>query len=158
MPNVGDRAPDFTGTLADGRSIGLTDILKRHHLVLYFYPRDFTPGCTMEACAFRDHRAEINALGGEIYGVSLDPPDRHAAFAERHGLKFPLITDGDGAIARAYGVLRLGGWLLTKRVTFVIDRGGVIRHIVRSEINMDTHIDQAVAALKRLADERGATK
>lgn len=151
MPAVGDRAPDFVGTLADGTHIGLSDILRRHHLVLYFFPRDFTPGCTREACSFRDRRGEFAALGAEIYGVSLDPPQRHAAFAEQYQLPFPLISDQDGAMARAYDVLRWGGWLLTKRVTFVIDRGGVIRHITRAELSMETHIEEAIAALRTLA-------
>jgi peroxiredoxin Q/BCP len=147
---VGDRAPDFTGVLADGTPVRLKGILQRHHAVLYFFPKDFTPGCTREACAFRDHRGEIAALGGEIYGVSLDSAERHAAFAEQYQLPFPLISDGDGAIARAYGVLRLGGWLLTKRVTFVIDRDGVVRHVTHSELSMDRHVDEAIAALRAL--------
>lgn len=152
MLSEGDRAPDFSGTLGDGSKVALADILRRHHLVLYFFPKDFTPGCTRESCSFRDHRGEVAALGGEIYGVSMDTPEKHAAFAEKYRLPFPLISDTDGSIARAYGVLRLGGWLLTKRVTFVIDRSGVIRHITRSELNMDVHVDQAIGALRALAE------
>jgi peroxiredoxin Q/BCP len=150
MLSVGDRAPDCTGVLADGTKIRLSEMLAQHHVVLYFYPKDFTPGCTKEACSFRDHRAEIAALGGEIYGVSLDPPEKHAAFAERYSLPFPLISDTDRSIARGFGVLRLGGFLLTKRVTFVIDRAGTIRHVTQSELAMDRHIDQAIAALREI--------
>jgi len=146
----GDKAPEFTGTLADGKKISLADILARHHLVLYFFPKDFTPGCTKEACSFRDHRGEINRLGAEIYGVSLDSADKHAQFAKEYKLNFPLISDADKSIARAYDVLRLGGWLLTKRVTFVIDREGTVRHVTRSELNMDVHIDEAINALKSM--------
>jgi peroxiredoxin Q/BCP len=150
MLGVGERAPDFEGVLADGKRIRLEDVLARHHAVLYFYPKDFTPGCTREACSFRDHRGEIAALGAEIYGVSLDPPEKHAAFAERHSLPFPLISDVDRSIARSFGVLRLGGLLLTKRVTFVIDRSGVIRHVTRSELAMDRHVDDAIEALRAI--------
>lgn len=151
MLAVGERAPDFSGVLADGTPIRLRDMLKQHHVVLYFYPRDFTPGCTREACSFRDHHGEIAALGAEIYGVSLDPPQKHAAFAERHQLPFPLISDTDRAIGRSFGVLRLGGLLLTKRVTFVIDRSGVIRHVTQSELGLDRHTNEAIAALRQLA-------
>lgn len=150
MLKVGDRAPDFTGPLADGKKISLKEILSRHHAVLYFFPKDFTPGCTKEACSFRDHRGEIAKLGGEIYGVSLDSAEKHAAFTKEYKLNFPLISDADKKIARAFGVLRLGGWLLTRRVTFVIDREGVIRHITQSELNMDVHIDEAIAALRSM--------
>jgi peroxiredoxin Q/BCP len=150
MLKVGDRAPDFTGVLADGKKVRLREMLGRHHVVLYFYPKDFTPGCTREACSFRDHRGEIAALGAEIYGVSLDPPEKHAAFAERYSLPFPLISDGDRSIARSFGVLRLGGLLLTKRATFVIDRSGVIRRVTHSELAMDRHIEQAIEALRSI--------
>jgi len=148
---VGDPAPGWSGTRADGSAVRMEDLLGNRHAVLYFFPRDFTPGCTREACSFRDHREEIGELGGEIYGISLDPPQRHARFAERYHLPFPLISDGDGSIARAFGVLRLGGWLFTKRVSFVIDRNGTIRHVLHSELNTDAHIDEAIAALRTLA-------
>lgn len=149
--SVGSRAPDFTGQLADGRTVRLSDVLRDHHVVLYFFPRDFTPGCTKEACSFRDHHAEIAALGAEIYGVSLDPPQRHQEFAREYKLPFPLISDTDKSIARAYGVLRLGGLFpFPKRVTYVIDRSGVIRHVVHSELNMDAHVDEAIEALRKL--------
>jgi peroxiredoxin Q/BCP len=150
MLSVGDKAPQFSGVLADGRNVRLADMLREHNVVLYFYPKDFTPGCTKEACSFRDHRGEFAALGAEIYGVSLDTPEKHAAFAERYSLPFPLISDGDKSIARSFGVLRLGGILLTKRVTFVIDRSGTIRHVTQSELSMDRHIDNALAALREL--------
>ena len=150
MLQVGDKAPQFSGVLADGRAIKLADMLREHNVVLYFYPKDFTPGCTKEACSFRDHRGEFAALGAEIYGVSLDPPEKHASFAEKYALPFPLISDTDKSIGRAFGVLRLGGLLLTKRVTFVIDRGGTIRHVTQSELSMDKHIDSALAALREL--------
>jgi thioredoxin-dependent peroxiredoxin len=150
MIAVGEKAPEFTGTLSGGGQLRLRDFSGRQHVVLYFFPKDFTPGCTKEACSFRDHRAEAAALDAEIVGVSFDTAEKHAAFAERYKLPFPLVSDADGAIAGAYGVARFGGWLPTKRVTFVIDKGGVVRHVTQSEFGIDRHIDEALGVLKRL--------
>ena len=143
-------APPSLRALADGRQLRLKDLRGRRHVVLYFFPRDFTPGCTKEACAFRDRRAEVAALDAEIVGVSLDPPDKHAKFAEAYNLPYPLISDRDAAIASAYGVSRLGGWLPTKRVTFVIGKDGIIQRVIQSEFSIHRHIDDAVEALRRL--------
>ncbi len=150
MIGVGDAAPDFTGALADGRLLRLRDFLGRRHVILYFFPRDFTPGCTREACQFRDRRAEIAALDGEVIGVSLDPPGRHAAFAQAYQLPYPLVSDGGARIAAAYGVQRLRGWLPTRRVTFVIAKDGIVRRVIQSEFGIDRHIDEAIAALRDL--------
>jgi thioredoxin-dependent peroxiredoxin len=146
----GDVAPDFTGTVADGGQLRLRDFRGRRHVILYFFPKDFTPGCTREACSFRDRRPEIAALDAEVVGVSLDTTAKHAAFAEAHQLPYPLVSDRDAAVAGAYGVARLGGWLPSKRVTFVIDKEGVIRHVIRSEFSIDRHIDEALSVLRRL--------
>jgi peroxiredoxin Q/BCP len=150
MISPGDRAPDFTGTLADGRQLRLRDFRGRRHVILYFFPKDFTPGCTREACSFRDRRADIAGLDAEVIGVSLDTAEKHAAFAEAYQLPYPLISDRSAAIATAYGVSRLGGWLPTKRVTFVIDKDGIVQHVIQSELSIDRHIDQALQALRRL--------
>ena len=150
MIAAGERAPDFTGTLADGRQLRLRDFQGRRHVVLYFFPKDFTPGCTREACSFRDHRQDVAALDGEIVGVSLDTAEKHGAFAEAYKLPYPLVSDRSAAIAEAYGVSRLGGWLPTKRVTFVIDKEGVVRKIIQSEFSIDRHIDEALETLREL--------
>ena len=150
---VGDRAPEFEGTCGDGRQFRLKDFQGRRHIVLYFFPKDFTPGCTKEACTFRDRRAEVAALDGEIVGVSLDTADKHAQFAEHHSLPYPLVSDHDAKISSAFGVARLGGWLPTKRVTFVIDKGGVVRNVIQSEFNIDKHIQEAIGTLKRLQEK-----
>jgi peroxiredoxin Q/BCP len=156
MLRIGDPAPDFEAPCNDGRQLRLRDFRGRRHVVLYFFPRDFTPGCTKEACSFRDHRAEVAALDGEIVGVSLDPVERHAAFAEKYRLPFPLVSDTSGRIAAKYGVARLGGWLPTKRVTFVIDKEGTIRNVIHSEFGIDRHIDGALATLRELQNQPGA--
>lgn len=156
MLKVGDTAPDFEAPCADGKYLRLRDFRGRRHVVLYFFPRDFTPGCTKEACSFRDHRAEVARLDGEIVGASLDPVERHAAFAEKYRLTFPLVSDPGGRIAKKYGVARLGGWLPTKRVTFVIDKDGVIQDVIHSEFGIDIHIDRALETLRRLQKESPA--
>jgi len=146
----GEQAPDFEGTLASGKQLRLRDFRGRRHVILYFFPKDFTPGCTREACSFRDRRAEVAGLDAEIVGVSLDTPEKHASFAEKYQLPYPLVSDRSGAIATAFGVARLGGWLPTKRVTFIIDKRGVVQHVIQSEFSIDVHIDEALDTLRRL--------
>ena len=136
--------------MGSGKQLRLRDFRGRRHVILYFFPKDFTPGCTREACSFRDRRAEIAALDAEIVGVSLDTVEKHAAFAEKYELPYPLISDRSGVIAGAFGVARLGGWLPTKRVTFLIDKQGVVQKVIQSEFNINMHIDEALETLRRL--------
>ena len=150
MTRKNDEAPDFNGVLADGRQLRLRDYRGRRHVVLYFFPKDFTPGCTKEACSFRDRRPELAQLDAEVIGVSLDTPEKHGKFAEAYSLPYPLVSDRDASISSAYGVQRLGGWLPTKRVTFVIGKDGIVHDVIHSELNIDKHIDEAIQALKRL--------
>lgn len=151
MIRVGERAPAFSGVTADGKTISLDDFRGKHPLILYFYPRDNTPGCTKEACSFRDHAAEIAAAGAAIVGVSMDSQESHRKFIADHRLNFPLISDRDATICKAYGVARLNGWFPPKRVTFVIDRDGIVRHVIHSELGIARHIDEALDALRKLA-------
>jgi peroxiredoxin Q/BCP len=153
MIKVGERAPDFSGTTADGKRIGLSDYLGSRPLVLYFYPKDNTTVCTKEACGFRDHAAEIAAAGGAVVGVSMDSQVAHRKFIDDHRLNFPLVSDQDGSVCKAFGVARLGGWLPPRRVTFVIDRGGTVRRVIASELSASRHIDEALAALRELGRE-----
>jgi peroxiredoxin Q/BCP len=150
MVAIGEKAPDFEAPCGDGRHLRLRDFRGRRHVVLYFFPKDFTPGCTKEACSFRDHRAEVANLDAEIVGVSLDTVDKHASFADKYKLPYPLVSDRDGRIAQKFGVARLGGWLPTKRVTFVIDKQGVVQNVIQSEFGIDRHIDEALHTLKNL--------
>jgi len=151
MIAAGERAPAFSGVTADGETISLDDFRGQRPLILYFYPRDNTPGCTKEACSFRDHQGEIEAAGGAIVGVSMDSQDAHRKFIADHQLNFPLLSDRDATICKAYGVARLGGWFPPKRVTFVIDRDGVVRHVIHSELGIAKHVDEALEALRGLA-------
>jgi len=154
MVNVGERAPDFSGTTGNGKRIALGDYRGRQPVVLFFYPKDNTTVCTKEACSFRDHAAEIAAAGGAVIGVSMDTPESHQRFSDGHRLGYPLISDRDASICKAYGVARLGGWLPPRRVTFVIDRDGIVRRVIASEFNANKHVDGALEALGEL--QRGA--
>jgi peroxiredoxin Q/BCP len=145
---AGDQAPDFQGPTSDGRQLGLKDFLGKKNVVLYFYPKDDTPGCTKEACSFRDNLQPIRDLGAEIVGVSLDSVQSHDKFARKYGLKFPLISDKEKRIANAYGVLRDIG-LSTNRVTFIIDTKGKIAKIF-PKVDVTKHSEEVVAALKEL--------
>jgi peroxiredoxin Q/BCP len=151
MIREGERAPDFSGKTADGKTLSLADFRGKKPLILYFYPRDNTPGCTKEACAFRDHAGEIEAAGGAIVGVSMDSQDAHRKFVKDFQLNFPLLSDRDATICKAYGVARLGGWFPPKRVTFVIDREGIVRKVIQSEFGIAKHVDEALEALRSLA-------
>jgi peroxiredoxin Q/BCP len=150
MIKAGEKAPDFSGISGDGKRIALGDYRGKQPVVLYFYPKDNTTVCTKEACSFRDHGAEITAAGGAVIGVSMDTPESHQKFSEGHGLGYPLVSDRDASICKAYGVARLGGWLPPKRVTFVVDRDGIVRRVITSELNANKHVDGALAALREL--------
>ncbi len=147
---VGERAPDFTRPDQTGAPVRLADRLGSRVIVLYFYPKDETPGCTAEACSFRDRYEEFARAGAEVIGVSADSVASHQRFADHHRLPFTLLSDAGGAVARLYEVQRtLGLW--PGRVTFVIDREGVIRHVFSSATQIDRHIGEAAAIVRQLA-------
>src|SRR5262252_2182145 len=125
---VGDEAPDFTLPSQSGEPVRLHDRIGQHVVVLYFYPKDGTPGCTAEACAFRDSHEVFTDAGAEVIGVSSDSVDSHVAFASRHKLPFTLLSDQGGQVRKRYGVPPVLG-LLPGRVTYVIDREGRVRHV-----------------------------
>ena len=143
---VGDRAPDFTLPSQSGQRVRLADRIGRTAIVLYFYPRDETAGCTAEACAFRDSYEDFAAAGAEVIGVSSDSEGSHQRFAAHHRLPFLLLSDADGAVRRRYGVAKWLG-LFPGRVTFVIDREGIVRHIFESQLEATRHVREALAAL-----------
>jgi peroxiredoxin Q/BCP len=126
-----------------------SDQLDGQALVLFFYPKDDTPGCTMEACAFRDNYAELQSLGAEVWGVSGDDASSHQRFATRHQLPYPLLVDQANGLRRAFGVPNVLG-LLPGRVTYVIDASGVIRHIFNNLLDGPAHLREAKAALQTL--------
>ena len=145
---AGDQAPDFEGPTSDGSRLGLKDFIGKKNVVLYFYPKDDTPGCTREACSFRDNIKPIRDLGAEIVGVSIDSVQSHSKFADKYGLPFPLISDREKKVANTYGVLRDVG-LSTNRVTFIIDMKGKIVKVF-PKVDVTKHTEEVVAALKEL--------
>ncbi|MFE2561143.1 peroxiredoxin [Streptomyces sp. NPDC059352] len=148
--NVGDLVEDFTLPDETGTPRSLTGLLAEGPVVLFFYPAALTPGCTAEACHFRDLAAEFSAVGATPVGISTDGVERQLEFAERHSLGYPLLSDPDGAIRDRFGVKRGFSLAPTKRVTFVIGQDLRVREVVRSELRMSAHADRALAALRRL--------
>jgi len=146
--SIGDRAPLIA--LSDQNGIERrSDQLDGQALVLFFYPKDDTPGCTMEACAFRDSYADLQAMGAEVWGVSGDDASSHQRFAQRHSLPYPLLVDRGNQLRKAFGVPSVLG-LLPGRVTYVIDAGGVIRHVFNNLLDGPAHRREAIAALQAL--------
>ena len=152
---VGDKAPDFTLPSQSGEQVRLYDRLGERVVVLYFYPKDDTRGCTAEACAFRDSHEVFTDAGAEVIGVSSDSSDRHAAFAGRHNLPFTLLSDRGGRVRKNYGVPAVLG-VVPGRVTYVIDREGTVRHVFNSMTNIGQHVGDALDVVKRLQADHPA--
>jgi thioredoxin-dependent peroxiredoxin len=147
---VGDRAPDFTLPSQSGEQVRLHDLLQERAVVLYFYPKDETPGCTAEACAFRDGYEAFREAGAEVVGVSSDTVASHEGFAVKHGLPFTLLSDVGGKVRKLYGVRATLG-ILPGRVTYVIDRDGVVRHVFSSQTDVRRHVREALTTLDEIA-------
>jgi peroxiredoxin Q/BCP len=153
QPEAGQAAPDFLLADQQGRQHRLQDY-HGQWLVLYFYPKDDTPGCTREACAFRDGYRELRALDAQVIGVSLDDRASHAEFAQKYQLPFPLLADEKGDTARAYGVLwSLGPIRFTRRHTFIIDPDGKIAQVYR-KVDADRHAEEVVRDLQEMMPVR----
>ena len=148
--SVGDRAPDFTLPDQTGKPVRLSDLLGERAIVLYFYPKDESRGCTAEACSFRDSYEVFKDAGAEVVGVSSDSVDSHQRFATHHRLPFILLSDAGSALRKRYGVPTTLG-LLPGRVTYIIDREGIVRHIFSSQIQVEKHITEALGTLQKMA-------
>jgi peroxiredoxin Q/BCP len=146
---VGDKAPDFTLPSQSGEQVSLHDRLGEHVVVLYFYPKDNTSGCTAEACAFRDSYEVFTEAGAEVIGISSDTVDKHAGFAGKHSLPFTLLSDRGGKVRKSFGVPSALG-VLPGRVTYVIDREGVVRHVFSSMMNIGQHVSDALDTVRQL--------
>ncbi|WP_406864879.1 peroxiredoxin [Streptomyces sp. HUAS MG47] len=145
---IGDVVEDFSLPDETGTVRTLSELLQDGPVVLFFYPAAMTPGCTAEACHFRDLAAEFKAAGAQPVGVSSDPVDRQQEFADRHSLGYPLLSDPEGTVRGRFGVQRGFSIAPTKRATFVIDQDRTVLEIVRSEFRMSAHADRALAALR----------
>lgn len=146
----GDRAPEFELPDQTGSVRSLSGLLADGPIVLFFYPAAMTPGCTKEACHFRDLASEFSALGASRVGISTDRVEKQARFADSQRFDYPLLSDADGSVAESFGVKRglLGKFLPVKRTTFVIDIDGTVLDVISSEVNMDTHADKALEVLR----------
>jgi len=148
MLRVGDPAPDFTARTTDGGELKLSG-LRGQHVVLYFFPKAFTPGCVRETLRFRDAHADIRALGAVVLGVSVDDHQTQCDFAGAHRVPFPMIGDEDTTISKLYDVLR-PFLKLDRRVTYVIDPLGIIRGVFEHEFQISKHLDGVLALLEEL--------
>jgi peroxiredoxin Q/BCP len=148
MLKVGDKAPDFTLPDRNGNPVSLADgIQKKVWQVIYFYPADDSPGCTAEACAFRDSYEDFVEAGALVIGISGDSAESHEKFAEKHSLPFTLLSDSDGSVRRLYGVKKTLG-LLPGRVTYVVEPEGVVRTVFSSQLAPKKHQQEALAAIR----------
>jgi thioredoxin-dependent peroxiredoxin len=148
MPKAGDPAPMFTGTDQDGKTVQLADFAGKKSVLLYFYPKDDTPGCTKEACGFRDRMADLAKDDVAVIGVSFDSAESHKQFIAKYNLNFTLLADPDGKIADAYGT-RMEGKSMAQRVSFLIGPDGKIVHVTSSS-NPQIHFDEMKAAIAGL--------
>lgn len=147
---IGDVAPDFTlPTQKKGEPFHLHDLLGQAAIVLYFYPKDDTKGCTTEACSFRDSYEVFKAAGAEVIGVSSDSEEAHERFASKYQLPFLLLSDRKGELRKRYGVPTTLG-ILPGRVTYVIDKQGVVRHIFNDMLNSPKHVTEALKIIQEL--------
>ncbi len=145
--NIGDAAPDFTAESTLGR-ITLSDYKGKKSIVLYFYVKDMTPGCTIQSIGMKDSIERIRALGGEVIGVSSDDLESHKRFASKYGLNFPLVSDVDNRISKMYGVFNEEKGR-ARRVTFIIDKDGMIRHIM-NRVDVNDHAGDVIDILAKI--------
>jgi peroxiredoxin Q/BCP len=151
---IGDKAPNFTLPSSTGNAVTLAEVLGSKAVVLFFYPKDDTPGCTVEACSFRDRYEAFVDAGAEVFGVSSDSKVSHERFVDKHKLPMTLLTDEGGKVRELYGVKKTMG-LLPGRATFVIDKSGVIRHVFVSQLQVTKHVAEALKVVQSLVGAHG---
>jgi thioredoxin-dependent peroxiredoxin len=151
MPiKVGDTAPNFTLPAQNGSTVSLQDFRGTKAVVLYFYPKDDTPGCTAESCAFRDQYEVFKSAGAEVVGVSADSSESHQKFAAKYNLPFTLLTDKGDQVRKLYGATAAFS-LFPGRVTYVIDQQGVVQYVFDSMFNLKGHVEEALKSLQQVA-------
>jgi peroxiredoxin Q/BCP len=152
MIEVGEKALDFTLPSQLGDRVTLSEYFGKKSIVLYFYPKDESRGCTKEACKFRDAYDVFTTLGAEVLGVSSQSVESHKSFATHHGLPFVLLSDEKNEVRSLYGVPSTMG-IIPGRVTFIIDKKGIVRHVFSSQFQPERHIEEALDVLKKLEEE-----
>jgi peroxiredoxin Q/BCP len=150
---VGERAPDFTLPTVGGKTVTLSELNADKTVVVFFYPKDDTPGCTVEACSFRDSYEAFVDAGAEVVGISSDSVDSHDRFAGKHKLPMTLLSDADGKVRALFGVKATLG-LFPGRATFVIDKKGVVRHVFVSQLRAGAHVGEALSVVRELTSAR----
>jgi peroxiredoxin Q/BCP len=153
---VGDKAPDFTLPSQMGDDVRLSEFFSKKNVVLYFYPKDETTGCTKEACTFRDNYEELTKLDAEVIGVSGQNVESHKSFATHHGLPFILLSDQGNEVRELYGVPSSMG-IIPGRVTYIIDKKGMVRHIFNSQSQAQKHVEEAKKTLLEIEKEEKGT-
>ena len=153
---VGDKAPEFTLPSQMGDDVKLSEFLGKKNVVLYFYPKDETTGCTKEACTFRDNYEELTKLDAEVIGVSGQSVESHISFASHYGLPFILLSDEGNNIRGLYGVPSSMG-IIPGRVTYIIDKKGMVRHIFNSQTQAQKHVEEAKKTLLEIEKEENST-
>jgi peroxiredoxin Q/BCP len=153
---VGDKAPEFNLPSQMGDNVTLSEFLGKRNVVLYFYPKDETTGCTKEACTFRDNYEELTKLGAEVIGVSGQSVESHISFASHYGLPFILLSDEGNKIRELYGIPSSMG-IIPGRVTYIIDKKGMVRHIFNSQTQAQKHVEEAKKALLEIEKEEKST-
>jgi peroxiredoxin Q/BCP len=147
--NVGDKAPDFTLSSNTEESVTLSQFFGKSNVVLFFYPKDESRGCTKEACAFKDSYEVFKDLGAEVLGINAGDSESHQEFVNKYMLPFKLLVDRDNKVRLLYGVPSTLG-IISGRVTYVIDKKGIVRHIFSSQFQPEKHIEDAISVLRTL--------
>lgn len=145
---VGDKVPVFTLKDQNGKVFNLADHIGKKYLVIYFYPKDETKGCTAEACKFRDSYSQFEKDNAEVIGISSDSPVSHKKFAEHHHLPFTLLSDPGGKTRKLFGVPKSMMGLIPGRVTYVVDKQGIVQLIFNSQIKFDQHAEKALNIIR----------
>jgi peroxiredoxin Q/BCP len=153
---VGDKAPEFKLPSQMGDDVTLSEFFEKRNVVLYFYPKDETTGCTKEACTFRDNYEELTKLGAEVIGVSGQSVESHISFASHYGLPFILLSDEGNKLRELYGVPSSMG-IIPGRVTYIIDKKGMVRHIFNSQTQAQKHVEEAKKTLLEIEKEEKST-
>ncbi|ADI64810.1 peroxiredoxin [Trichormus azollae] len=147
---VGDNAPDFSLPDQHGSTVSLRDFRSKQAVVLYFYPKDDTPGCTAESCAFRDQYEVFKVAGAEVIGISGDSSESHQKFAAKYNLPFTLLSDKGDQVRKLYGATTAFGFI-PGRVTYVIDQEGVVQYVFDSMLNFKGHVEETLKTLQQLS-------
>ncbi|MGV3586624.1 MAG: peroxiredoxin [Adhaeribacter sp.] len=150
MLKVGDKAPDFSLQTATGETFRLSEVLRENNVVLYFYPKDDTRGCTAQACSFRDQYEVFRESNAEVVGISSDDAESHQQFSAKHRLPFTLLSDSKGEVRKLYRVPRTFG-IVPGRVTYLIDKDGIVRYAFNSQLKPLEHVSGTLEILKTLA-------